>query len=416
MANRSYCLSDQSFTNNGSGEVVFVAVVRERGERPLEVGGFLVDMGCTGIKDAFYTQIERWELEDFKQDAFRNGCREESAAWGRKLIEDALAYAKSLGLKPHRDYKKAARVLGGVRASDCDKVFHFGQDGKPLYFQGKHSDAEARRMIEHLNRRLGADGFHFIVEATTALSDTVEERVEYFLDEAGAGRLKKAKEGLEALLEEYPEEALVHFACGVVRLYDEDLEQALASFDRAIELNPELDEAWFNKAAVHQKLGDGVNMIRAYRRVVHLTPADDESHQAAQGHLNHIAETLDKTMGLTIDAFLDAEALYAEAADCAENSDFERAIQIIKDNPERLPTNERTLTLLGSCYRGLKEWDLARSALEQALEIDPMHQTAKMNLTLIDAEQKGLDIASRMTEFIKNLQQEEKGEGPSKPQ
>lgn len=414
MANRNYCLADQSFTNSGNGEAVFVAVVRERGERPLEVGGFLVDLGCTGIKDAFYTQIERGELEAFKRDAFRNGCREASAAWGRKLIEDALAYAKSLGLKPHHDYKKAARVMGGVRASDCDEVFHFGQNGKPLYFQGKHSDAEARRMIDHLNRRLGADGFVFIVEATTALSDTLEERVEYFLSEAEAGRLKHAKAGLEKLTKEYPEEATVHFARGVVRVYDEDHEQALAAFDQAIELNPEFVEAWMNKAAAHQKLGGFVEMIQAFRRVLELTPPEDEFHLRAKQHIKGISETMQKTMGLTIDAFIDAEALYAEAVSYIDIEDYERAIELIKGNPERLPTNERTLTLLGTCYRGLKEWDLARNALEQALEIDPMHYTAQVNLTLLDAEEKGIDPASKVAELIKKLQQEVKDEGSSR--
>jgi len=137
MANRTYCLYDERFTNNADAEAVFMTVVRERGERPLEIGAFLVDLGCVGIKEAFYTRVELLELEEFKNDAFPYGYREESAAWGRKLVEDAQAYAKSLGLKPHRDCKKAARVLGGVRASDCDEGFHFGKDGKPFYFQGE---------------------------------------------------------------------------------------------------------------------------------------------------------------------------------------------------------------------------------------------------------------------------------------
>jgi len=98
-----------------------------------------------------------------------------------------LAYAKSLGLKVHGDYKKAARVLGGVRAADCDTVFHFGRDGKPFYVQGNHSDDTARRVMDHLTRKLGQHGFNFLVEATTALSDTLEDRIEYFLREARTG-------------------------------------------------------------------------------------------------------------------------------------------------------------------------------------------------------------------------------------
>ena len=413
MANQTYCLADQSFTNSGECEVVFTAIVRERGERPLEIGGFLVDLGCTGIKDALYTRIERHELEDFKRDAFKNGFQEKPTAWGRKLIEDALAYGKSLGLKPHRDYKKAARVLGGLRSSDCDEVFHFGRDGKPFYFQGIHSDAVARRMVEHLNRRLGTDGFEFVIEAEAALSDTLQDRVNYCLDEARAGRLKKANSLQKKLMEEHPEEALVHFARGAIMACYDNHQTALESFDRAIELNPEFDEAWFNKAAAHRSLGDAVNMIRAYRKVVDLTPADDQLHQDADEHLEGIAETLYENTGMTIDAFYDAETTYAVAVNHAENKNFEQAIQVIQDNPQILPTNERTLTLLGSCYRNLKKWDLARNALEQALEIDPNHRNAQANLKMLELEEQGIEsgfegIVKQLMDKVKEEAAEEK--------
>lgn len=410
MASRTFCLYDQQFVNSGEGEGVFVAVLRERGQRPLEIGGFFVDLGCTGIKDAFYTQIDESELEDFKADGFPAGYREESAAWARKLFEDAQAYAKSLGLKPHRDYKKAARVLGGVRASDCDETFHFGKDGKPFYFQGKHSDEEARRMVEHLNRRLGADGFHFMVKAPSALSETVEERVDYFLEQAEAGRLKKAKAGIEALLEEHPGASHVHFARGVIAIYENNHVAGIESFDRAIEIDPDLDEAWMNKASAHAVLLQPVEMVAALLKVCELTASDDELHLLAQEKLADFEELVLKNEGLTLDDFLEAEAYFAQALDCYKNDAFEEAIRIMKDDVACITENERTLTLLGACYRGLKKWKLSREALERALEIKPGHPTARMNIVMLDAEEQGGDVSKAIIEGVECLQKEVRGE------
>lgn len=407
MANKTYCYADQHFENNGSGEALFLALIRERGNRPLEVGGFLLDLGCTGVKDAFYAQIDQDELEAFKADAFRGGCREEEAAWGRKLVEEGLGYAKSLGLKPHRDYKKAARVFGGVRTSDCDTVFRFGgEDGKPLYIQGKHSDETARHMIEHLARRLGADGFHFIAEVTTALSDSPDERIDYFLDEAEAGRRKKAQFGIEELLEEYPEEAKVHFAQGVLHVYKKKHEDALDAFDRAVELNPEMDEAWMNKASAHRQLGQSYDMVLALRKVCELTPSDDELHLQAKDSLAYFEEVIQGAEGISTEAYLVAEGLFREAADLHENEEHEAAISVIVDNPARLPENERTLTLLGACYRALEQWDTARDCFKKALEINPEHFTARINLMMLDAAESGQGLSSMLAETLEKIQKD----------
>lgn len=406
MANQIFCLIDQAFENNSTGEGVFLAVLRQRGQRPLEVGGFLIDLGCTGVKDAFYTQIEPSELEAFKADAFPRGYREESAAWARKLIEGALDYAKSLGLKAHQDYKKAARVLGGVRASDCNADFHFGRDGKPFYFQGKHSDSTARRIVEHLTRRLGEGGFHFMVEVPTALAESLDDRIDYFLEEASDGRLKKAKEGIEMLEDAHPEAPLVHFARGVIHVYEEAHELALESFDRAIALDPELDEAWMNKAAAHRMLDETVPMIQAYQQVVELTPPEDDLHRRASQQLEHIAQVLHESHGLTLEGYIEAQVLFEQALDAYNHKDFEQTIQIINEHPNELPTNEKTLTLLGNCYRNLEEWALAREALEQALDIDPTHHTARLAMTVLDAAEQGMDLGTMMSDTLKKLQAE----------
>ncbi len=82
----------------------------------------------------------------------------------RKLVEQAVQYAQGLGLGPHPDYKRAARVFGGLNVEQCDRQFKFGQQGKPFYRRGpRETEAQARRIIEHLERRCGPGNYEYLV-------------------------------------------------------------------------------------------------------------------------------------------------------------------------------------------------------------------------------------------------------------
>ncbi|NBB79533.1 MAG: tetratricopeptide repeat protein [Verrucomicrobia bacterium] len=246
-----------------------------------------------------------------------------------------------------------------------------------------------------------------MIEVSSALSESVEDRIDYFLSEAEAGRLKKARAGVEELQDAHPEASTVHFARGVIHVYEEAHEAALDAFDRVIELDPEMAEAWLNKAAAHRKLEESVPTIRALQKVVELTPPDDELHERARGQLDRMDATLREHEGMTPEAFVDAETLFFQALNHYENDEPAEAIQIIKDNPDRMPENERTLTLLGNCHRRLKEWDLARDALEEALSINPDHGTARLALTMLNADEKGMDLGEMFSETLKKIQAEE---------
>ena len=82
----------------------------------------------------------------------------------RKLVEQAVQYAQGLGFAPHPDYKKAARVFGGLRAQQCSQKFTFGHEGKPLYRRGPgETEEQARRIVWHLQQRFGSGNFEYLV-------------------------------------------------------------------------------------------------------------------------------------------------------------------------------------------------------------------------------------------------------------
>jgi hypothetical protein len=156
---------DKSLFESGIGHVV---IARFKASGETEAGVFLIDIRCLGVKNAFFTRLPFQEYQDrllariFSKPEDRESI---TPACGRKLVEDAIAYARGFGMEPHPDCRQAQRVFGGIDPAECDRQFTFGDDGKPLYIQGPHdSDEFAALVLAQLERRCGKDGFHYIIE------------------------------------------------------------------------------------------------------------------------------------------------------------------------------------------------------------------------------------------------------------
>ncbi len=150
----------KDWQERGNADIWFV---RMTDDFHAEVGCFMVDLWCLGVKDAIWSEAAadefRRELDQYlpveEREAINPAC-------ARKLIEGAVEYAQSLGIKPHRDYRKARKVLGSVKAADCPETFAYGRDGKPFYLVGEaDSPARVDLVLNLLTTRLGPDGFGF---------------------------------------------------------------------------------------------------------------------------------------------------------------------------------------------------------------------------------------------------------------
>lgn len=140
-------------------------VVRKRDHDSADMGVFLVDVWCLGIKDAFadfdvVTESIDELVEEHLPEAMREAIHPTCA---KKLIEGAIAYAEGLGFAPHRDYRKARKVLSGLDAALCPTEFAFGRDGKPCFVRGPDdSDDRVERILAMLSARCGEDGYDFV--------------------------------------------------------------------------------------------------------------------------------------------------------------------------------------------------------------------------------------------------------------
>jgi hypothetical protein len=137
--------------------LVGVMVAREYGST-VSVAGFLVDLWCMGVKDAWPPKtMSRVKLPEYRNLFFRSF----GGAWvpapldlAQNLVLGAVEHAKSLGLDPHEDYQKAVGHLGEW-AGPGDITF--GKNGKPFYINGPHDNA--LEVISKLRASAGAGNF-----------------------------------------------------------------------------------------------------------------------------------------------------------------------------------------------------------------------------------------------------------------
>ncbi|MBI2496665.1 MAG: YecA family protein [Opitutae bacterium] len=141
---------------------LFVSRIREDGSADFAM--FLVDLLCLGVKDAaFEADVGEIYLKELVKERLPEDYRERILpACAKKLIEGAVAYAEKLGFTPHRDFRKARKVLNGIDASVCPREFAYGRDGRPCYVRGADdSDERVDRICAILEARCGADGFDY---------------------------------------------------------------------------------------------------------------------------------------------------------------------------------------------------------------------------------------------------------------
>jgi hypothetical protein len=131
------------------------------------IAGILVDVFCLGVKNALYKIVEAAEYPEILSLIHSNpeeSLERQHPSCARKLVEEALAYAKDLGFEPHADYRIARLIFGDIEAKACPVGFNFGQNGKPFYINGPNeTPAIQRRILKQLERRCGPGGYHYLM-------------------------------------------------------------------------------------------------------------------------------------------------------------------------------------------------------------------------------------------------------------
>jgi hypothetical protein len=165
------CWIGADIANQGIG---WVLLSREFPNGQVAVANFLVDVYCLGVKNVHVEVLGRFSYDSkyVRQMAKQMNLQPALPADARKLLEEAVAYARGLGLPPHPDYAKAMHIFGDVAAADSKAMFEFGKDGKPLFIAGPNDTPErSRQIMAILSNTRGQGKFDFILPLSAPPSD-----------------------------------------------------------------------------------------------------------------------------------------------------------------------------------------------------------------------------------------------------
>lgn len=156
------CKVAKGMFENGIGSAI---ISRTLPDGSLMVSTFLIDVFCLGIKDAMIMQMSRSEYNDLLRMTSMGDPQKDSAPCClKKLITEAVAYAKSVGIAPHKSYEVAAVMLEGIDAAECKSSYTFGSNGKPFYISGPNDTSARTRTIRNaLHTHCGEGNYDILI-------------------------------------------------------------------------------------------------------------------------------------------------------------------------------------------------------------------------------------------------------------
>jgi hypothetical protein len=157
-----YCIapSKEQLKDSGIGTVL---VVTNSGLTSSRVFVFLIDSYCLGIKRVDNFRISSSNLSQMIEEI---GCNEDSqevsVSYAKKLVEEAISWASTIGFEPTSDVTKALKVFKGSSSGECNELFEFGRDGKPFYISGPNDSLNFSNWVcKKLHESCGTGGYDY---------------------------------------------------------------------------------------------------------------------------------------------------------------------------------------------------------------------------------------------------------------
>ena len=221
------------------------------------------------------------------------------------------------------------------------------------------------------------------------VDQVVEDKVDQALALVERGHKLRGRIMISRLLKSHPENHMVHFAMGVISLFEDKLDDALFYTEKAIQIFPYFVEAWYNKGAIHQKRLEIDGTIKAYQKVVEYAQTDDEAYQKANEILKDIENQIKIENHLTLDQFLKVKEIFDDAYQKMIEQKWHLALQGFQKVLSYSPDHTQSYGNIAMCLAMLGHKEKALAAIHKALELDPDYMPAITNKSAVENMREG---------------------------
>ena len=194
------------------------------------------------------------------------------------------------------------------------------------------------------------------------------------VNDINKGRTDKALVALDKLIKSFPDDALLFNLRGACHEAMNQFDQSIESFNKAVEIHPQYEEALYNLGVVQKKAGKPDDAINSYQRAIGINSQNANAHNnlgnllTQKGHIKQSIEHLNLALKLN-PKFAEAHNNLGLAnmelnklSECINNF-----LLAIENNPQY----EGAYINLGRVYRELNEFDNELNCYKKCLKIKP---------------------------------------------
>jgi tetratricopeptide (TPR) repeat protein len=228
---------------------------------------------------------------------------------------------------------------------------------------------------------------HFIVQ----IVPEVEELCEEAFDDIERGNLKSAERKAAYLDQLYPYQHKVKFIQGLCLALKEDLDEAIAYFEEAVQIFPYFSEGYFNLGSAYLKNAMLSKAVACFRQVIKIAGKDDLGREAKK-QLNSLKNIIKQSSGLSLDEYTEQEELFNKAFSCLQQKQYESAISLFEQILVKEPKHVQSYGNLGIAYGMLGKREKALNCFDKALSLDPDYEPAKVNRRAVEKVAEGQKV------------------------
>jgi tetratricopeptide (TPR) repeat protein len=249
------------------------------------------------------------------------------------------------------------RCCAEIRNSECEGCSYY-KDSQ------KFAIEKAKKSPQHFTIRIAPE---------------VDDEIDRALRMVEAGNIANGELVIRSLMKENADLYTIHFAMGTIHGVKGQHDDAMACFDKSIEIYPYFVDCWFNRALSAQKKMDIIEMVVSLRKVIELGNISDEAVVKAKELLGDFVQITYKTTGLKLDEYIGSLKRFNAAFELMQNRQWEKAIAGYKEVIKINSTAPQAFGNMALCYAHLNEDKKAIEAFDRAIALDPHYEPAIIN-------------------------------------
>lgn len=214
----------------------------------------------------------------------------------------------------------------------------------------------------------------FLIE----INPELDEMCDIISNDIENGDLVSAVDKIADIDRLYPHHHQVKFLQGVVAIQKDNLKEAIACFEEAIQIFPYFSGALHNLGCAYRRTVRLNKAVNCFKQVVEYEGISDLG-LLAQKELDSLKSIIKKNCNLSLEDYLEQEELFNKAFSCLQEKQYESALSLFKEVLKLKPNHVQSYGNMGIAYGMLGDCVNALDCFDKALLLDPDYDVARTN-------------------------------------